>query len=102
MKFERAETIVLASIRIRSSYLMREAIRESLRGHQGIHARLHLAQSEVIRETLRGHEATMGVVLGDSRFSKRSSGPPARSGMKKRCRESSSTAPLDACTTVEL
>ena len=53
-------------------------------------------------EVIRGHEAAMGVVLGDSRFSKRSSGPPARSGMKKRCRESSSTAPLDACTTVEL
>ena len=34
MKFERAETIVLASIRMRSSYLMREAIKETLRGHQ--------------------------------------------------------------------
>ena len=31
MKFERVETIVFASIRMRSSYLMREAIRETLR-----------------------------------------------------------------------
>ena len=86
--------------------LMREAIRRhqtpSERPSEATRQSPDEVGNQTPSEVIRGHEAAMGVVLGDSRFSKRSSGPPARSGMKKRCRESSSTAPLDACTTVEL